>query len=229
MLLRNKPIGTAAYLGGVPAVLEEFCHSWSQMIQLNQEILCQPGEYVHLDRSISSYHSSARNSLAQQMLGDWLFMTDCDHAFEPDLLLRMVTVLNQAKIDVLTGVYRYRVHPYLPVIYKWNEEAGGFSVLATMDWEAPLQEIDCSGAGCLLVRRSVFQRIWSELGENPFDILHPLSEDFSFFKRLKKLGIKAYCAPQIESQHLKIKRITSADADLTGLSLQKVETITRGI
>jgi GT2 family glycosyltransferase len=92
--------------------------------------------------------------------------------------------------------------------------------LASWPANADLIEAGCSGAGSLLVRRRVFNRIRTELKENPFDILPPWSEDFSFFRRLHKIGIKMHCCPAIESYHLTVRSITSADRDLTGLSLQ---------
>lgn len=201
------------------AVPEEFCFSFAQMVQYSNEALCNPGEYVHLDRSIASFHSSARNNLVQRCLGEWILMLDTDHYNDPDLLARMVGLMKAENIEVLSGLYRYRVPPYLPTVYKWVPSLNSYTVLAEMDWSAPLVEIDCAGAGCLLVKRSVFARITHELKEEPFSIEGRFSEDFSFFNRLRRLGIKSYVSPQIESSHLKVHRVTGADTDLSGLSL----------
>lgn len=208
-------------MAGVPAVLEPFAWSLVQLVQYSNESLCKPREYIHLDKSDSSFHATARNALAKRMLGEWLWMTDTDHSFEPDLLTRMVTLMNESNIDVLTGVYRYKNYPYLPVLFRFNEDATCCHPIAAIGGtggRAPLVEIDCAGAGCLLVRKRVFLRIWQELKEEPFDIKSPLSEDFSFFARLKKLGIKAYCAPNIESFHLQSKKISSSDTNLAGIN-----------
>lgn len=218
MIVCKKPIGTVAYMGGVPSVLEPFLWSWGQMIQYNNEFLCKPGEYVHTLKAISSFHSSARNALVKQFLGDWIFQTDTDHSFEPDIVARMVALMYKADIDVLTAIYRYRVHPFLPTIYKWREDVHAYCPVAVLE-DAPLIEIDCAGAGCLLVRRRVFERIHRELKEEPFTVENPFSEDFSFFNRLRRLGIQAYCAPHIHSHHLLIRPVVEGDFDARGLPL----------
>ena len=105
MLLGRKVIGTVAFMGGVPAVLTDFARSWGKMIQYTMEFGCDANETIYLDDAPVSFHSWARNSLVDRMLGDWLFMMDTDHAFEPDLLVRMLHRMNEFKMDVLVGVY----------------------------------------------------------------------------------------------------------------------------
>ena len=107
MLLSKKTIGTVAYLGGVPAVYEKFCWSWSQMIQYNTEYVCPAGTIIHYDRAQMSYHVYARNSLVDKMQGDWILMFDTDHSFEPDIVSRMLFQMNKHNIDVLVGLYMY--------------------------------------------------------------------------------------------------------------------------
>ena len=97
----NKFIGTVAYLGGVPSVLEEFCWSWSQMVQYNTEYLCQPGELIFYDRARASYHAFARNTLASRMRGDWIVMLDTDHLFEVrqyEMVQRVLTEVSVGRI-----------------------------------------------------------------------------------------------------------------------------------
>ena len=64
-----------------------------------------------------------------------------------------------------------------------------------------------------MIRRSVIERIRDELKESPFGRIHPLGEDHSFFKRLERLGIPAYCDARIESHHLAVKPIKAEDYD----------------
>jgi len=214
MLFLKRSIGTIGVMGGVHSVPSEFCESLARMVAYNYEYLLQPQEIIHLPpKPPVSYHAHARNMMAASFLGDWLFMIDSDHQFEPDLLARMLALFNMANLDVLTGLYQLKAPPYLPCIYQWNEDTQGFLFVAGWDKGATLIPVDCAGAGCLMVRRRVFDRIRNDLGENPFDVMSPWSEDFSFFVRLKKLGIKSFCAPQIESNHLISKAITIADYD----------------
>jgi hypothetical protein len=95
------------------------------------------------------------------------------------------------------------------VLYTLNSQ----NKLATItNWEnKQLIPIDSAGAGTLLIRRNVIERIGAELKEEPFSITPPYSEDNSFFSRTRKLGIQAYCTPYIESLHLRTQPLSSAD------------------
>lgn len=218
MLLGNQPIGTVAYLGGVPAVMEEFAWSWSQMVQFNTEYMCSPGQYVHYDRARVSYHAYARNSLAERMRGDWLLMLDCDHAFDPDIVLRMLDRMIHYNVRVLTGVYTYKNPPHAPLLFREGKD-GLFENIGAWDEDATLLPCDSAGGGCLMVRRDVFEEIRSELKCGPFDIDPPFSEDHSFFKRCKKLGIQPYFDPRIECHHLTVKRLGLSDFNRDDVSI----------
>jgi hypothetical protein len=94
-----------------------------------------------------------------------------------------------------------------------------FSRVGDYDPDAQLIEIGSAGAGCLLVRKKIYKRIYEELKEGPFTATAPHSEDHSFFKRLYKLGIKAFLAPQIECPHLTWKKLSIADYDNSELEM----------
>lgn len=211
MLLGKKPIGTIAYMGGLMAVPEQFMWSYGQMIQYNADYLVEPNECVYYIRSTISFHAAARNNVVDQMKGDWLLMLDTDHVFDPDIAARMVHRMERDNLEVLTALYQHKSPPYSPVLYRHGNDA--FQALG--DWDKFDEQyyipIGSSGAGCLMVKRSVFDRIKNKLKESPFDIIHPLGEDHSFFKRLYKLGIKAFCDPSIECHHLQVKPIALQD------------------
>lgn len=218
MLFSNKFIGTVAYLGGLPAILEEFVWSFAQMVQYNCEALCEPGQYIHYNHSKVSFHAAARNQLVNEMRGDWLLMLDTDHRFDPDICTRMIDRMNVYNVDVLTGLYQYKTHPHSPVLYmKCGELFSSIVSWRPGDKPMDLFSVDSTGGGCLLVKKSVYKRISDELHENPFDIAPPLGEDHSFFRRLEKLGVKVYCDPRIECNHLMTKTITMKDYDKTDL------------
>src|SRR5882672_263436 len=198
MLSQRKCLGTVGYLGGLPSLIEDFAWSFIQLIQWNSEYICGPGEYIHYDRATKSEHAQARNYLVQHMRGDWLFQLDTDHVFEPDLLGRMLKVMDSYNLDVLTGLYLFREPPHSPVLFRWDAENARFPPIGSWDKDAELLEIGSAGAGCLLVKRAVFERIVAELKEWPFDVRPPHIEDHSFYLRLIELGVKAYCAPLIE-------------------------------
>lgn len=208
MIYGKKPIGTISYLGGLMSLPEEFCWSWSQMIQFNNEYLVQPNEFIYYIRSKVSFHSAARNWLVDNMKGDWILMLDTDHVFEPDLAARMVNIMYTYDLQVLTGIYLQKGEPHMPVIYHW--EKGDLNPKQIGDWEDKenhIFPIGSAGGGCLLIRKNVLNEIKIKLKESPFDIISPLGEDHSFFKRLQKLNIQAFCAPFIESNHLSVHKL----------------------
>lgn len=213
MIQGKKPTGTIAIMGGVPAIQTEFVWSFTQMIQYNSEYLCEPNQSILYLKASISFHAAARNSLVDQMKGDWLLMLDTDHQFDPDIAARMVHKMNKYNLPVLTGIYQHKSPPHSPVLYNWNKDQTSFEAMG--DWDRPEGEyfipVASAGAGCLMVRRWVFDKIREELNESPFDIIHPFGEDHSFFMRLKKIGVQAYCDPSIECYHLGVRPIRLTD------------------
>lgn len=227
MLLGRKAIGTVAYMGGVPAVLEKFCWSWGQMVQYNQEMLCGPDQFVHYDRATISDHAPARNHLTSRFLGDWLLQLDTDHEFDPDIVARLVRLADVNDIDVLSGFYQFKNGPCGPVLFQWVGDDPDRQALHPMiEWpgDVPLLQVGSAGAGCLLVRRSVFDRIAREWpGSGAFDRIPPFSEDHSFFVRCKKLGIACYAAMHVRSDHLRVQPVTPDQFDSSGLTSANIE------
>ena len=231
MIFGKKYTGTIAYLGGVMALPEPFVWSWTQMIIYNSDFLVQPGEEICYNRANNSYHAFARNTLVKQMRGDWLLMLDTDHQFDPDIAARLLFVMNNSpvKVQVLSAIYQYKNPPYSPKIYQWDKRGKTFEAIG--GWTFPkvnkkgaglgLVPIGAGGAGCLLVKREVFDLITKKLKQDPFDITHPYSEDVSFYLRLKKIGIKAYCVPEIEYHHLEYRPLSLSDYQKDTVSLKK--------
>jgi len=216
MLLGRKAIGTVAYMGGLPAVLEKFTWSWGQMVQFNSEMFCDDTKYVHYMRTAISDHAPARNNLVAKFLGDWLVLFDTDHEFDPDIVTRLVRLADECDIDVLSAVYQMKQHPHVPVIFQWvrtseDSQELGLQPMARWDKNAALLQIGSAGAGCLFVRRKVFDMIIKKYAEGPFDKIHPFSEDHSFFVRCRELGIKCYAAMKVHSNHLRVVPVTLDD------------------
>lgn len=204
----KKALGTVGYMGGVMAVPELFCWSWGQLVQYNQEFLCDADHFIHYTRVTYSDHAPARNSMARDFLGDWLLQLDTDHMFDPDILARMLRVMKEVDADVLSAVYQMKTPPYAPVLYQENE---GCKVIGKWPDDMEVMEIASGGGGCLLVRRHVFDRINTELKSEPFTRFEGFSEDHSFFRRCRELGVKTYAAMHIECNHLKVAPISLAD------------------
>ncbi len=221
MILGKRPIGTVAYLGGLPAVLEPFTWSWGQMLVHSHEALCDGHTYIHTDRATFSDHGPARNSLVDRFMGDWLLQLDTDHSFEPDIIVRMLDRMDTLKIDVLVGIYQFKKPPYAPVLFMRDGDEKCVSVVRNWwaaEGEAPdMIQVSSAGAGCLLVRKSVFDSIRAELKCQPFDRVDCLSEDHSFFWRCKELKIPVWCDTRVECNHLTLRPVTLDDYDRSGV------------
>jgi glycosyltransferase involved in cell wall biosynthesis len=211
MIVAKQPLGTVAYIG--TKIDEPFCYSFAQLVAACAEYVTPPGFYIHVDHSPEGNQITARNELVKKMQGQWLLQLDTDESFEPDLLVRMLNLFENNNLDVLCARYHYRKPPYNPVLYQYDD--GKYKAVIRWDCsdEVRLLPIGAAGAGALLVRRSVFDRMRKEWPtEMPFDNFAPYKyDDFNFFERCRVLGIPAYCAAQIEVQHLGMTAYGSKD------------------
>lgn len=218
----RKPMGTISYMGGVPAVLENFCWSFAQLIQFNCEFVETQTEYIHYDRARFSDHAPARNSLVRDFLGDWLLQLDTDHQFEPNLLKRILLVHYETGAQVISGLYRFKNEPFSPVSYI-NDENGKSSPIVEIPDEVDIIEINASGAGCLFVTREVYDKVRQHFNCEPFDRIGGHSEDHSFFKRCCEIGIKCYLATKIEAYHLQVFPITKEYTKINNINSKQVK------
>lgn len=222
-------------MGGLAAILEPFVWSWGALREYNREYLVNYNERIHYLHADISYHAAARNQLVDDMQGDWLLQLDTDHFFAPDIAARMLRIMNDYEIDVLSGLYQFKVPPHSPVSFMWNEQAQCFVMLGKWEGDGEILRVGGGGGGCLMVRRSVFDRIRTELNEQPFECLPmPLaspprnfSEDQSFFVRCMRLGIGVYLAVNVRANHLRISPVTWKDYPIDQMSMSRVKMDTK--
>lgn len=201
MLVGRTTIGTVAYMGGILSTPEPFTKAWGDMIQYNYEYVLSQNERIQYVKSSVSYHSFARDSLIDQMQGDWILMIDTDVIFEPDVVGLMLNKLEVYNIDVLAGIYPFKGTVHAPVLYGYNKKKKERFIVGDWDDKVDILPMDSAGAGCLMIRKSVVEKIKAK-GESLFAIIEPFSEDISFFQRLKKITITPYFSPHIRLKHL---------------------------
>lgn len=152
------------------------------------------------NKATISWHSGARNQLVEEMEGDWLLQLDTDHVFAPDMLVRLLELKAKYNYPVISAVYQFKYPPHGPVAGIWQ---GDKSLSPILDWDrsAEIIPVGAVGAGALLVDRSVFAKIKRELGEPPFEVTEGLSEDYSFCRRCRILGIPIGLAVNVQCHH----------------------------
>lgn len=198
-MLTQKALGTVSEMWA-DSVSTRFSRSLAPMLLHSQKTLCGPNEFIHFTWATVSYHEMGRQELVEQALGDWIFQTDTDHVFAPDLLVRLLHLKKKYNCRVISGLYGNKYNDQ-PVANVWRAD-GGYDPLVLWDPTAEVIEIGPCGGGCLLVDLDVFREVQRKTGEQPFK-QGQLSEDYMFFKRCRDVGIKTWLAPQVQSHHLK--------------------------
>ena len=174
----------------------------------------------------------ARNRIAATFLEtghEWLLSLDTDMGFAPDTLNRLVAaahpterpvvgalcfINSEIRSDGMGGV----VTAPKPSIFFWgttpdgpNGEKGGTGFLPMIEYPADTL-IECSGTGaaCILVHRSVFEKMQAKWGHNYYgQIANPdggqaFSEDFSFCIRCAEFGVPVHVHTGIKTTHQKV-------------------------
>jgi hypothetical protein len=144
---------------------------------------------------------------------DWLFFLDDDILPQPDVLLRMLS----HNVPIVSGLYVSRLPPHSPVAYRQVRPDGEPDrYLPVGRIASGLQEVDATGAGCLLVKREVFERMRSA-GVPWFqyicdtDLSRYVSEDIYFCEQARKLGYPILLDSKAQCGHIGRKVLTLRD------------------
>lgn len=233
MLIYDRLVGTVSPLYGLPTCHTAFAKAFADLMLFSQKYVCGPGQALHLVCPEHSLHDLARNQLAHQAVGEFHCLIDVDHIPPADLLFRLLNVMRRYDGDVVSGVYPFRKPPYFPALWNFRPGGGHDHVLPP---KGEISEVDCAGTGCLLIRTSVYRRIWDELGEEPFSRLEferdgtVTGEDFAFARRLQRLGIRILVDPRIECPHIEeVGRTVSKDFDPEAMGWRSTKTTARGV
>ncbi len=168
-----------------------------------------PGRYIALT---GMPFDMGRNMASMKCLEggfDYCFSLDSDVICPPDTILRLM----KHKLPIVSGMYCRRSPPHgVPVMMKLSEQGGQW---ITQFPHNSLVEVDVCGAGCLLVHRSVLEKMkpqnpttgahWWEwrVGHPPQPGRPPLSEDYTFQVAAKQqLGVKTFVDTSIKCYHV---------------------------
>lgn len=168
---------------------------------------------------------AARNDTTQQFLrgtdSEWMFWIDTDMGFSPDTVDRLLEVADPETAPVVGGLcfMNRELGPDgmggmltqgVPTIFQWWKEEVGGGFRAQTDYPRD-QLIQAAGTGsaCVLIHRSVFERIAAEYGTSWYSPVQSsvdrswLSEDLSFCMRCAALEIPIHIHTGVKTSHLK--------------------------
>ena len=166
---------------------------------------------------IGSLVYDSRNKLAGmavEMDADYILWFDSDMTFQPDTLERMMKVLDEhPEIDVLSGLYFRRGHPFTPVLFSKLEvnEKGTLDFADYEELPDELFEIAGCGFGCVLMRTEMLLDIAAKEGGGMwFSPIANAGEDCAFCIRARENGYRIFCDPTIHLGHMAYTPVTKA-------------------
>jgi len=173
--------------------------------------------------------AGGRNEVVLDFLAtdsQWLWWVDTDMAFEADVVERLLEAADATERPVVgalcfaqrehisDGVFGWRPVAW-PTVMDWNvvDGKGGFEVR----WDYPrntLTRCSATGSACILIHRTVFERMRDEYGGRPdwnswySRVTNPttgqlMGEDMSFCARLLRLEIPVYVHTGVQTTHQK--------------------------
>jgi Predicted glycosyltransferases len=167
----------------------------------------------------------ARNKVVRTFLeedtADWLFWVDTDMGFRPDAVDRLLEAADAAERPIVgglcffnreiesdgTGGYR---HVATPTIYDWVHIEGQYGWQARSQYKVnALTPCDGTGSACVLIHRSVFEKVEAEHGQHWYDRIPNtttdtlIGEDMSFCLRVRALGIPIFVHTGVPTTHFK--------------------------
>lgn len=175
----------------------------------------------------------ARNRAVKEFLrdkpADWLFWIDTDMGFAPDTIDRLLAVADPVERPVVGGLCfsmretdtdnmgGWRTAP-TPTIFDWAHSGDqmGFAVR----WEYPINSVvqaGGTGSACILIHRSVFERIEQAHGPIWYNRVpntstgQLVSEDLSFCLRMGALGIPLFIHTGVRTTHMKPTWVAEED------------------
>jgi hypothetical protein len=166
----------------------------------------------------------ARNDLAEQFLAtdcEWFFSLDADMGFGPDVLDQLMTVATTQELPIVGGLcFAWkeigvdlmngpRAEP-LPTIYTYLPGPDGTDHDFRGRTHYPVNELvrsAATGMACVLIHRSVFEKIQAKHGNTWFDRLPgpngTRGEDISFCMRAGSEGFPVFVHTGVRTNHHK--------------------------
>lgn len=157
---------------------------------------------------VGSLVYNARNNLARQAIkaeADYVLWLDSDMVFSPDLLLRMMKVVEDNDLDFLTALCFRRKPPYTPCLFdklEVRQDGKGANYTALMSVPDGLFEVGGCGFAGVLMSTEILLSVAAKFEGRMFDPMPGFGEDVAFCWRARQCGYKLYCDSSIEMGHV---------------------------
>lgn len=157
---------------------------------------------------VGSLVYNARNNLARQAIkaeADYVLWLDSDMVFSPDLLLRMMKVVEDNGLDFLTALCFRRKPPYTPCLFdklEVRQDGKGANYTALMSVPDGLFEVGGCGFAGVLMNTEILLSVAAKFEGRMFDPMPGFGEDVAFCWRARQCGYKLYCDSSIEMGHV---------------------------
>lgn len=163
--------------------------------------------------------AAGRNHIVESFLatpGEWFLMVDDDMVFEPDVIERFLEVADPAERPIVGGLtFGTGRDGIFPTLFRMDPEVQGPVRLDAWPLDG-LVEVDATGAACLFIHRTVFERMAAEYPK-PWQWFQEttlngsaVGEDMTFCLRARSLGFPILVDTGIKFGHVK-PRIINED------------------
>jgi GT2 family glycosyltransferase len=144
----------------------------------------------------------ARNEIIEKAPADadYVLFLDSDVLVPPDAVLKL---MSHGK-DIVSGLYFSSNPPFYPHAYK-SDGKGKYDHIFDYPKDS-LLEVDAVGAGALLVRKAVFDKIGAPYFQHAVQKTD-MGEDFYFCKKARESGFKVFCDTSVKCTHMGVSMI----------------------
>lgn len=208
-----------------------YVHPWDQVGAQFHQSLLMLREYDAknrrrlvgvLDESSGAQITTARNKVVKGFLDydgyrdvDWLLLIDADMQFPPDILDRLIEAADPQERPIVGGLCFAVMGEHgleiVPTLFRWDTEQQNFTRVVDYPRDQ-LVEVAATGMACVLVHRTVFEKIaesytppWPWFAETVTGDQWgaTLSEDVTFFYRAKLAGFPVFVDTSVKIGHVK--------------------------
>jgi glycosyltransferase involved in cell wall biosynthesis len=223
----GEPVSVAWVTDG-ETVTHSFLESWTGLLVYDQANRARTWRARRLPMKAGTGDlPAARNAAIVDFLSepapDWLFWVDTDMGFPPDIIDRLFEAADPADRPVVGALAFASIHgapdgaggwstTIVPTLYDWARDPETDQHGFAPRWDYPrntVTRVAGTGSACILIHRSVLERIRDEIGPCWYDrrpnpsMGRLMSEDLSFCTRVNDLGLPVFVHTGVATTHAK--------------------------